>query len=68
MNLLSSFNSSETWIAIGLLTLQVSFALGRWVPPSNVNDFVQGVFMGISIATNLVGIAMLPGQLKRRNR
>ncbi len=61
------FNSMELWFALGLLALNLSFVVERYVPTSNLTAFLQGLLLGLSIAANIFAILLLPARLKPRN-
>jgi len=61
------FNSMELWFALGLLALNLSFVVERYVPASKLTAFLQGLLLGLSIAANIFAILLLPARLKPRN-
>jgi hypothetical protein len=58
----------ELWFALGLLALNASFVIERYAPPSDAMRFLQGLFIGLSIAANVLAIILLPAEIRRRNR
>jgi hypothetical protein len=62
------YNSTEVWFALGLLALNLSFVIERYAPPSDLSKFAQGLFIGLSIAANLLAIILLPARLKQRDK
>jgi hypothetical protein len=62
------FNSVELWFALGLLALNLSFVIERYAPSGDASKFMQGVFLGLSIAASVLAIILLPTELKKRNR
>ena len=61
------YNSTELWFALGLLALNLSFVIERYAPSSDMSKFAQGLFMGLSIAANILAIILLPARLKPRD-
>jgi len=43
----------STWGGIGGLCLAVSLLLGRFAPELPVSDFLQGMFLGLSLVFNI---------------
>ena len=62
------FNSMELWFAVGLLALNLSFVIDRYAPPTDLSRFAQGLFIGLSIAANILAIILLPARLKQRDK
>jgi len=62
------YNSTELWFALGLLALNLSFVIERYAPPSDMSEFAQGLFIGLSIAANLLAIVLLPARPKPRDK
>ena len=62
------FNSMELWFALGLLALNLSFIIERYASPSALSEFVQGLFIGLSMVANILAIVLLPARLKRRDQ
>jgi hypothetical protein len=62
------YNSTEVWFALGLLALNLSFLIERYAPPSDLSKFAQGLFIGLSIAANILAIILLPVRLKQRDK
>jgi len=62
------YNSMELWFAVGLLALNLSFVIERYAPPSDLSRFAQGLFIGLSIAANILAIILLPARLKQRDK
>jgi hypothetical protein len=61
------YNNLELWFVLGLLALNLSLVIERYAPPSALSEFVQGVFIGLSIAANILAILLLPARLKQRD-
>jgi hypothetical protein len=58
-------NSTELWFALGLLALNMSFVIERYTPPSDLSEFAQGLFLGLSIAANILAIILLPARINK---
>jgi hypothetical protein len=44
----------ELWFALGLLAHNLSLVIERYAPPGALTRFAQGVFIGLSIAANIL--------------
>ena len=49
----------DLWLALGLLTLSLSFVVEHYAPPTTMTEFVTGLLLGLSVAANLYGIWQL---------
>jgi hypothetical protein len=58
------FNSIELWFTLGLLALNLSFVIERYALAGEVSKFFQGLFIGLSIAANIMAIILLPARVK----
>ncbi len=52
-------NRIEVWLTLGLLALNLSFAIERYAPSNPVSEFVTGLLIGLSVAANIYAIWQL---------
>ena len=62
------YNSLELWFVVGLLMISLSVFVERYLVPSDASKFIAGLFLGLSMAANIMALVLLPNELKNRSK